>query len=88
VTCSEEPCTTTDSIDTAATSWPGLACARPAAVSRVAATADLVVEVAGDGFCGAVTRVQSGTVELEDRRGRRRCSRSAADSSSTALPSS
>lgn len=44
---------------------------RPA-VSRVAATADLVVEVAGDGFCGAVTRVQSGTVELEDRLGRRR----------------
>lgn len=32
----------------------------------------LVVEVAGDGFCGAVTRVQSGTVELEDRTGRRR----------------
>ena len=45
--------------------------ARPV-VRRVEATADLVVEVAGDGFCGAVTRVQSGTVELEDRLGRRR----------------
>ncbi|MBN9178436.1 MAG: DUF3097 family protein [Microbacterium sp.] len=39
---------------------------------RIEAAADLVVEVAGDGFCGAVTRVQSGTVELEDRLGRRR----------------
>lgn len=38
----------------------------------VEATTDLVVEVAMDGFCGAVTRVQSGTVELEDRLGRRR----------------
>ncbi|MFT4213574.1 MAG: DUF3097 family protein [Microbacterium sp.] len=41
-------------------------------VPKVEATADLVVEVAGDGFCGAITRVQSGTVELEDRGGRRR----------------
>lgn len=33
---------------------------------------DLVVEVVGDGFCGAVTGMQAGHVELEDRRGRRR----------------
>ena len=42
------------------------------AVPRVAAAPDLVVEIAGDGFCGAVTGIQSGHVELEDRRGRRR----------------
>lgn len=41
-------------------------------VPEVAAERELVVEVAADGFCGAVTRVQSGTVELEDRAGRRR----------------
>ncbi|GAA3630708.1 DUF3097 domain-containing protein [Microbacterium awajiense] len=41
-------------------------------VPRVEASADLVVEVADDGFCGAVTGVQSGLVELEDRRGARR----------------
>ncbi|GAA1529801.1 hypothetical protein HD600_002318 [Microbacterium ginsengiterrae] len=41
-------------------------------VRDVAAERDLVVEVAGDGFCGAVTRVQGGHVELEDRVGRRR----------------
>ncbi|WP_309101894.1 DUF3097 domain-containing protein [Microbacterium sp.] len=41
-------------------------------VPQVPAELDLVVEVADDGFCGAVTRVQSGTVELEDRTGRRR----------------
>lgn len=35
-------------------------------VPQVAAEADLVVEVADDGFCGAVTRVQAGNVELED----------------------
>lgn len=39
---------------------------------QVAAEAGLVVEVAGDGFCGAVMGVRSGTVELEDRLGRRR----------------
>jgi len=39
---------------------------------RVAASRDLVVEVAGDGFCGAVVDVASGMVELEDRLGRRR----------------
>ncbi len=39
---------------------------------KIPAEAGLVVEVAVDGFCGAVTRVHSGTVELEDRLGRRR----------------
>src|SRR6187431_1836132 len=41
-------------------------------VPRVPATADLVVEVAEDGYCGAVVKVASGIVELEDRLGRRR----------------
>lgn len=41
-------------------------------VPRVPAEVDLVVEVADDGYCGAVTRVQGGTVELEDRLGRTR----------------
>jgi len=39
---------------------------------QVEAEADLVVEVAGDGYCGAVTRVQAANVELEDRLGRKR----------------
>ena len=41
-------------------------------VPRVRAEQDLVVESASDGWCGAVIRVQSGNVELEDRHGRRR----------------
>ena len=41
-------------------------------VPRVEAAADLVVEAAVDGFCGAVVGVASGLVELEDRHGRRR----------------
>ena len=41
-------------------------------IERVEASADLVIEVADDGFCGAVVGVASGLVELEDRRGRRR----------------
>jgi hypothetical protein len=41
-------------------------------VPRIAASVDLVVEVAADGFCGAVVGVASGLVELEDRQGRRR----------------
>ena len=41
-------------------------------VPQVPAEVDLVVEVAADGFCGAVTKVQGGAVELEDRVGRRR----------------
>jgi Protein of unknown function (DUF3097) len=39
---------------------------------RVPAARDLVLEVAADGFCGAVVGVASGLVELEDRHGRRR----------------
>lgn len=39
---------------------------------RIEASGDLVVEVADDGFCGAVVGVASGLVELEDRHGRRR----------------
>ncbi|MEN2737975.1 DUF3097 family protein [Microbacterium sp. X-17] len=39
---------------------------------RVPAERDLVVEVAEDGYCGAVTSVAQGLVELEDRAGRRR----------------
>jgi len=42
------------------------------ALARVAAERDLVVEVAEDGFCGAVTAVSGGLVELEDRHRRRR----------------
>jgi len=41
-------------------------------VRDVAADVDLVVEVADDGYCGAVTRVQGGNVELEDYKGRKR----------------
>ncbi len=39
---------------------------------KVEADVDLVVEVDDDGFCGAVTAVRSGHVELEDRVGRKR----------------
>lgn len=46
---------------------------RGAKVAReVAAARDLVVEVAIDGFCGAVTKTEGGYVELEDRVGKRR----------------
>ena len=41
-------------------------------LARVEASRDLVVEVADDGFCGAVVGLASGMVELEDRQGRRR----------------
>ena len=41
-------------------------------VPRIEASGELVVEVAADGFCGAVVGVSSGLVELEDRGGRRR----------------
>ena len=41
-------------------------------LARVEASRDLVVEVADDGFCGAVVGLASGMVELEDRHGRRR----------------
>jgi hypothetical protein len=39
---------------------------------RVEASRDLVVEVADDGYCGAIVGVSSGMVELEDRHRRRR----------------
>ncbi|KDA04797.1 hypothetical protein DC31_04540 [Microbacterium sp. CH12i] len=41
-------------------------------VPNIAAERDLVVEVADDGYCGAITGVQSGHVELEDYKGRKR----------------
>jgi hypothetical protein len=41
-------------------------------IPRLEAEGDLVVEVAADGFCGAVVGLSSGLVELEDRSGRRR----------------
>ncbi|WP_336645194.1 DUF3097 family protein [Microbacterium sp. USHLN186] len=40
--------------------------------AEIEATRDLVVEVAQDGYCGAITRVEAGMVELEDWKGRRR----------------
>jgi hypothetical protein len=40
--------------------------------AEVRAERDLVVEVAVDGYCGAVTRVEGKLVELEDRHGKRR----------------
>ncbi|MDP9028273.1 MAG: DUF3097 domain-containing protein [Actinomycetota bacterium] len=53
-----------------------LASARAAAAARVVPTMDavagLVVELIEPEFVGAVIRVEKGTVELEDRRGRRR----------------
>jgi len=41
-------------------------------LARVPADRDVVVEVAEDGYCGAVVSVSGGLVELEDRRGKRR----------------
>ncbi|QAY60710.1 DUF3097 domain-containing protein [Microbacterium protaetiae] len=41
-------------------------------LERVPADRDVVVEVADDGYCGAVVSVSGGLVELEDRRGKRR----------------
>lgn len=38
----------------------------------MAADPDLVVEVAGTDFCGAVVACEAGTVTLEDRFGKRR----------------
>jgi len=43
-----------------------------AKASDVPAEKDLVIEVAADGYCGAITRVEGGLVELEDWKGRRR----------------
>ena len=55
--------------DVLATGWKGHGVRE---VPRVPASRDLVVEVADDGFCGAVVGVSGGLVELEDRAGRRR----------------
>ncbi len=41
-------------------------------LARVEAQRDLVVEVAEDGYCGAVVGITGGLVELEDRHDRRR----------------
>ncbi|KHK98854.1 hypothetical protein LK09_08300 [Microbacterium mangrovi] len=41
-------------------------------VARVEASRDLVVEVAEDGYCGAVVGLSQGLVELEDRFGKKR----------------
>ena len=41
-------------------------------LDRVPADRDTVVEVAEDGYCGAVVSVSGGLVELEDRHGKRR----------------
>ncbi|GGI46939.1 hypothetical protein BCL57_001718 [Agromyces flavus] len=41
-------------------------------IPEVAATRDLVVELAADGYCGAVVGVEKQTVTLEDRHGRTR----------------
>ncbi|WP_029146281.1 DUF3097 family protein [Microbacterium luticocti] len=41
-------------------------------LDRIEATPGAVVEVAEDGFCGAVVSTGQGLVELEDRHGRRR----------------
>lgn len=55
--------------DVLARGWHDAGRVRPA---EVAASADLVVEIAGDGFVGAVTRIDGSNVELEDRFGKRR----------------
>lgn len=55
--------------DVLASGWRERA-AKP--LPRVAVERDLVVEVAADGFCGAVMSCAKGLVELEDRKGARR----------------
>ena len=52
-----------------ATDWKN---AGRAPVPRVEAVRDLVVEEAASGFCGAVTRLEAQTVELEDYFGKKR----------------
>lgn len=49
---------------------PGWRSAGRPVIPVVEAVRDLVVEVAADGFCGAVAGWQPGLVELEDRHGR------------------
>ncbi|MDT0115679.1 DUF3097 domain-containing protein [Microbacterium sp. PRF11] len=55
--------------DVLARGWRDAGRVRPA---EVAASTDLVVEVAGSDFVGAVTRIDGMNVELEDRFGKRR----------------
>ncbi|MDQ1073904.1 MULTISPECIES: DUF3097 domain-containing protein [Microbacterium] len=55
--------------DVLARGWRDAGRVKPA---RVAASVDLVVEVAGTDYVGAVTRVEGMNVELEDRFGKRR----------------
>ena len=55
--------------DVLARGWRDAGRVKPA---QVTAAADLVVEVAGDGYVGAVTRIDGMNVELEDRFGKRR----------------
>ena len=55
--------------DVLATDWKN---AGRVPVPRVEAVRDLVVEEAASGFCGAVTRLEAQTVELEDYFGKRR----------------
>lgn len=55
--------------DVLARGWRDAGRVKPA---QVAASVDLVVEVAGDGYVGAVTRVDGMNVQLEDRFGKRR----------------
>ncbi|MCT9818676.1 DUF3097 domain-containing protein [Microbacterium sp. W1N] len=49
---------------------PGWRTAGRPTVQKTPAERDLVVEVAADGYCGAVVGVRGGMVELEDRHGR------------------
>ncbi len=49
---------------------PGWRSAGRPTVDKTRAERGLVVEVAADGYCGAVVGVSGGTVELEDRHGR------------------
>ncbi|BDI21963.1 DUF3097 domain-containing protein [Herbiconiux sp. L3-i23] len=53
--------------DVLATDWRKPKAAPPAIVE---AANDLVVELAGDGFCGAVVGIEGRMVRLEDRRGK------------------
>ena len=55
--------------DVLATDWKN---AGRTAVPTVEAAQDLVVEEAGTGFCGAITRLEAHTVELEDYFGKKR----------------
>lgn len=55
--------------DVLAKGWRDAGRVKPA---QVRAERDVVVEVAADGYCGAITRIEGQFVELEDRHGKRR----------------